>query len=104
MYATDIARSMVKEFGMSEKMGLVTFEKERRPLFLDVPGTPSKDYSEETAREIDGEIKRIIDETYSRVKEILSGHRDTLEKLAKRLLEKEVVDKEELRGIMYGLP
>jgi len=100
--ATDIARSMVKEFGMSEKLGLVTFEKERRPLFLDVSGTPSKEYSEETARDIDREIKRIIDETYEKVKGILSGHKDTLEKLAKRLLEKEAIDKEELREIVYG--
>lgn len=100
--ATEIARSMVKEFGMSEKLGLVTFEKERRPLFLEVPGTSSKEYSEETARDIDREIKRIIDETYEKVKGILSGHKDTLEKLAGRLLEKEVIDKEELRKIVYG--
>lgn len=100
--ASDIARSMIKEFGMSEKLGLVTFEKERRPLFLDIPATPSKEYSEETAREIDNEVKRIIDETYEKVKGILNGHKDTLEKLARRLLEKEVVDKEELREIVYG--
>lgn len=100
--STDIARSMVKEFGMTEKLGLVTFEKERRPLFLDVQGVSSKEYSEETARDIDREIKRIIDETYEKVKGILSGHKDTLEKLAGRLLEKEVVDKEELREIVYG--
>jgi len=102
--STDIARSMVKEFGMTEKLGLVTFEKERRPLFLDVQGASSKEYSEETARDIDREIKRIIDETYEKVKGILSGHKGTLEKLAKRLLEKEVVDKEELREIVYGKP
>lgn len=100
--ATDIARSMVKEFGMSEKLGLVTFEKERRPLFLDISGAPSKEYSEETAKEIDREIKRIIDETYEKVKAILGEHKDTLEKLAKRLLEKEAIDKEELREIVYG--
>ena len=102
--STDIARSMVKEFGMTEKLGLVTFEKERRPLFLDVQGASSKEYSEETARDIDREIKRIIDETYEKVKGILSGHKGTLEKLAGRLLEKEVVDKEELREIVYGKP
>ena len=100
--STEIARSMVKEFGMSEKLGLVTFEKERRPLFLDVQGASSKEYSEETAREIDGEIKTIVDDTYGKVKGILIEHKDTLERLAKRLLEKEVVDKEELREIVYG--
>lgn len=100
--ATEIARSMVKEFGMSEKLGLVTFEKERRPLFLDVQGPSSREYSEDTAKEIDREVKRIVDETYEKVKGILSGHKETLEKLARRLLEKEVVDKEELREIVYG--
>ncbi|MBM2839179.1 MAG: ATP-dependent metallopeptidase FtsH/Yme1/Tma family protein [Deltaproteobacteria bacterium] len=92
----------MKEFGMSKKLGLVTFEKERRPLFLDVQGASSKEYSEETAREIDGEIKTIVDDTYGKVKGILIEHKDTLERLAKRLLEKEVVDKEELREIVYG--
>ena len=100
--ASDIARSMIKEFGMSEKLGLVTFEKERRPLFLDVPGTSSKEYSEETAREIDNEVKAIIDGSYDKVKSLLREHKDTLERLARRLLEKEVVDKEELREIVYG--
>ncbi len=100
--STEIARSMVKEFGMSEKLGLVTFEKERRPLFLDVQGASSKEYSEETARDIDREIKTIVDDTYGKVKGILIEHKDTLERLAKRLLEKEVVDKEELREIVYG--
>ncbi|MEK7852061.1 MAG: ATP-dependent zinc metalloprotease FtsH, partial [Deltaproteobacteria bacterium] len=100
--ASDIARSMVKEFGMSEKLGLVTFEKERRPLFLDIPATSSKEYSEETAREIDNEVKAIIDGSYDKVKSLLREHKDTLERLARRLLEKEVVDKEELREIVYG--
>ncbi len=100
--STEIARSMVKEFGMSEKLGLVTFEKERRPLFLDVQGASSKEYSEETARDIDGEIKAIVDDTYGKVKTLLVEHKDMLEKLARRLLEKEVVDKEELREIVYG--
>ena len=63
--ATDIAKSMVKEYGMSEKLGLMTFERERKPLFLNFDPSPGgKDYSEETAREIDDEIKRIIDQSY----------------------------------------
>lgn len=99
--ATDIAKSMVKEFGMSEKLGQITFEKERRSMFLDVgPGLPSRDYSDETAREIDNEIRRIIENTYNLVKATLTADKDLLERIAKTLLEKEVLDGEELRQII----
>ncbi|HWP46050.1 MAG TPA: ATP-dependent zinc metalloprotease FtsH [Candidatus Limnocylindrales bacterium] len=98
--ATQIARRMVKEFGMSERLGLVTFERERKSLFLDNGLGVGKDYSEQTAYEIDLEVKRLIDETYDRVKEILETHRDKLEHLAKVLLEKEVVEGEEFKRII----
>jgi cell division protease FtsH len=98
--ATQIARRMVKEFGMSERLGLVTFERERKSLFLDNGLGVGKDYSEQTAYEIDLEVKRLIDETYDRVKEILETHRDKLEYLAKVLLEKEVVEGEEFKRII----
>lgn len=98
--ATQIARRMVKEFGMSERLGLVTFERERKSLFLDNGLGVGKDYSEQTAYEIDLEVKRLIDETYDRVKEILETHRDKLEHLAKVLLEKEVVEGEEFKRIV----
>jgi cell division protease FtsH len=99
--ATDIAKSMVKEFGMSEKLGQITFEKERRSMFLDVgAGPPSKDYSDETAREIDNEIKRIIENTYNLVKSTLTANKDLLERIAKTLLEKETLEGEELRQII----
>jgi cell division protease FtsH len=101
--ATDIAKSMVKEYGMSEKLGYITFEGERKPLFLDInPGFGAKDYSEETAREIDNEVKRIIDESYERVKSMLTDKRDLLDKVASTLLEKESIDGEELRSIIRG--
>jgi cell division protease FtsH len=99
--ATDIAKSMVKELGMSEKLGQITFEKERRSMFLDVaPGFPSRDYSDETAREIDNEIRRIIENTYNLVKSTLTAHKDLLERIAKTLLEKESLEGEELRQII----
>ena len=99
--ATDIAKSMAKQYGMSEKLGYVTYEGERKPLFLDVnPSFGTKDYSEETAREIDTEVKKIIDETYLRVKELLSEKRDLLEKVAQTLLEKETIDGEALRQLI----
>ena len=71
--ATDIAKSMVKQYGMSEKLGHMTFEQERKPLFLDIPGSGTKDYSEETAREIDNEVTAIIEHSYTKVKSTLSG-------------------------------
>jgi cell division protease FtsH len=98
--ATDIATSMVKEFGMSEKLGYVTFEKEKKPLFLPSSLFPTREYSEDTAKQIDEEVKKIVDETYLRVKEILTGKRDKLEELAHLLLEKEVVEEADLKKIL----
>ena len=99
--ATDIATSMVKEFGMSEKMGYVTYEKEKKPLFLPSVGFGSRDYSEETAKQIDEEVKKIVDETYRRAKSLLSENRDKLEALAHLLLEKEVVEEADLKKILH---
>jgi len=99
--ATDIARSMVKQYGMSEKLGHMTFEQERKPLFLDImPGGGAKEYSEETAREIDNEVKAIIEHSYTKVKDILTSKRDLLELVAKTLLEKESIDGEDLRKML----
>ena len=90
--ATDIARSMIREYGMSEKLGPMTFERERRAMFLEglmPPGT--KDYSEATAQEIDQEVAELINRAHQRA---------ILEKAAKILLEKEVLEGEELREIL----
>lgn len=101
--ATDIATSMVKEYGMSETLGYVTFEKEKKPLFLPTSVYPSaKEYSEETAKKIDEEIKKIVDYTYQKAKEILLAKRDKLEELAHLLLEKEVVEEADLKKILEG--
>jgi cell division protease FtsH len=102
--AANIARSMVTEYGMTDKFGPLTFEKERRPLFLDM-GLPSgaKEYSEDTAREIDQEVKRLIDEAYVTVKTTLTANQDKLRTLAAVLLEKETVEGEEVRKLL-GLP
>ncbi|MEK6589831.1 MAG: ATP-dependent zinc metalloprotease FtsH [Nitrospinota bacterium] len=98
--ATNIARSMVKEFGMSERLGPITFERERRPLFLELGGLPKSEFSEETAKVIDEEVKKIMSDTYTRVKEIIAKKRDKLDILAKLLLEKEVIEGDELRKII----
>ena len=99
--ATDIARSMVREYGMSERLGPLTFERERRPLFLETMMPPtSKDYSEATAQEIDREVSALVDKAYNRAKEILEAKRETLEKVAQVLLDKEVLEGEELRSFL----
>jgi cell division protease FtsH len=98
--ATDIATSMVKEFGMSEKLGYVTFEKEKKPLFLPSTLVSSKDYSEETAKKIDDEVKSIIDQTYQKTKELLISKKDKLKEVARLLLEKEVVEEADLKRIL----
>lgn len=98
--ATDIATSMVKEFGMSEKLGYVTFEKEKKPLFLPSSLFPTREYSEDTAKQIDEEVKKIVDETYLRVKEILTAQKDKMGELARLLLEKEVVEEADLKRIL----
>ena len=102
--AAGIARSMVTEYGMTETFGPLTFEKERRPLFLDI-GLPqgSKDYSEETAREIDQEVKRFVDDANKKVHEILSANQDKLRVLAAVLLEKETIEGDDIRKIL-GVP
>ena len=98
--ATDIARSMVKEYGMSQKLGPLTFEKERRPLFLEGGMAPSREYSEGTAMEIDKEARQLVTETYEKVKNTLEGKKHKLEKATKLLLEKEVIEGEELRKVI----
>lgn len=99
--ATDIAKSMVKGYGMSEKLGAITLERERQPQFVQIQTAQEKgDYSEETAREIDCEIRRIIDEQYERVKRLLTVRKAVLQTGAKVLLEREVISGTELRAIM----
>jgi cell division protease FtsH len=97
---TDIATSMVKEYGMSEKMGYVTFEKEKQPLFLPSSFGSSRDYSEDTAKQIDEEVKKIVDDTYHKVKHLLTEKQDKMEDLAHLLLEKEVVEEADLKRIL----
>lgn len=93
--ASDLVRKMVMKFGMSEKIGLIEYGKSDSLKYLGYAYGEQRDYSEETAREIDEEVKRIIDNAYSEVMKILKKNRKTLDKLAKILIEKEVVEAEE---------
>jgi cell division protease FtsH len=99
--ATEIARSMVMDFGMS-RLGRVHYRERRAPALLgSTPEFPTeRSHSEQTTREIDQEIKRIIDESLERVRHILENRRGALEALAKRLIDKEVIDTEELNEIV----
>jgi len=99
--ATDIAKSMVKAYGMSEKVGMITLERERQPQFVQIQLSQEKgDYSEATARDIDSEVRRIVDEQYERVKRLLAEKKRALEEVAKMLLEREVISGAELKAIM----
>jgi cell division protease FtsH len=103
--ATDIARRMVAELGMSELLGPVTFARQR-PTFLNVaePNLDGRDYSDATARTIDEEVRRIITDAYLRALEILRRDQDNLQEIARRLLETEVMDREELRQVLGKAP
>jgi cell division protease FtsH len=98
--ATDIARSMVAEYGMSDRLGLVTYERPQPARFL--PGTfpANKAYSEEKAAQIDEEISQLIEQAHLRVREILSTRREVLDEVAHLLSRKEIVQGEELREIL----
>jgi cell division protease FtsH len=98
--ATDIARSMVKEYGMSSKVGQVYFSQEKRPLFLESGMSSTAEYSDATSEVIDEEIKTILDEQYEKALEILRGKREILDKGAAVLLEREKIDGEELKSLM----
>ena len=98
--ATDIARSMVTEYGMSDRLGLVTYERPRQPMFLPESFSPGKNYSEAKAAQIDEEVTRIVEEAHQRVRKILSDRRTVLDDLAQLLSQKESVQGEELRKML----
>ncbi|HOX95460.1 MAG TPA: ATP-dependent zinc metalloprotease FtsH [Syntrophales bacterium] len=102
--ATDIARSMVKEYGMSGQVGQVYFAREKRSPFLDMASPEGGDYSEATAEIIDGEIKTIIDGQYAKAREILTEKRDVLKRGATLLLQKEKIEGTELLALMGSQP
>jgi cell division protease FtsH len=102
--ATDIARRMITELGMSEALGPVTFNRPRGPFALDPRDAMEggRLYSEATARVMDDEVRRLLTAAHDRALAILERDRAVLEELARRLLEKEVVDRAELRELMGG--
>jgi cell division protease FtsH len=98
--ATDIARSMVKEYGMSSKVGQVYFAREKRNQFLNIPMEGAVEYSEATAELIDNEVRQIINDQYIKTRKILEERRDILDEGARLLLEKEKIEGEEVRMLL----
>jgi cell division protease FtsH len=98
--ATDLAHRMVCEWGMSEKLGPMTFGKKEQEIFLGRDFSQKTDYSKSTAIEIDAEIKRLIQDSYNRAKNLLTTHLLLLHEVAAKLLEKEVLDGLEIDTIV----
>ena len=99
--ATDIARAMVTEWGMSDMLGAINYDGHKRSKFLDIPIGPERGaYAEDTAKMIDSEVKRIMTDAHGEARRILSAHRDMLEAVTRRLLEQEVMEGDELRSIL----
>ncbi len=101
--ATDLARKMVCEFGMSN-LGPLTFGKKEEQIFLGREIAQHQDYSEDTAIKIDQEVKRIVVEQYERGRQIILEHRDALDRLATELLARETLDSVQIRRVVAGLP
>jgi len=103
--ATDIARAMVTEWGMSDALGAIHYDGNKRSRFLDIPLGPERGaYAEDTARLIDGEVKRIMSDAHEHARRILTDKRDVLEAITRRLLDIEVMEGDELRRILGAPP
>jgi len=99
--ATELARSMVCEYGMS-RLGPLTFGKKEEQIFLGREIAQHRDFSEETARQIDQEVRRLIDEAYKSAYSLVEAHSDAMHRLAAALLERETIDAEEVRMLIEG--
>jgi len=99
--ATDLARRMVCEYGMS-RLGPLTFGKKEEQIFLGREIAQHRDFSEETARQIDLEVRRLIDEAYQAAHSILDSHKDAMHRIAAALLERETIDAEEVKMLLEG--
>ncbi|MDP2689320.1 MAG: ATP-dependent zinc metalloprotease FtsH, partial [Deltaproteobacteria bacterium] len=98
--ATELARKMVCEWGMSDRLGPLTFGKKEEHIFLGKEMAQRRDFSEETALEIDSEIKKIVMENYQRAKSLIESRKDALHRIAHALLEKEVLDAAEIDALI----
>ena len=97
--ATQLARSMVTQFGMSDKVGLINYGSDEDEVFIGRDLAHARNYGAQTAALIDSEVKRIIDESYGKAKELISAHMDVLHKCVELLLEKEKIGREEFEAL-----
>lgn len=102
--ATDLARSMITRYGFSEKLGPIVYGHDNSEVFLGRDYSQGRNYSENVAAEIDGEIRELIDTSYENAKQILLSHRDQLDKVAHYLMEHEKIDGEDFTKLMNGEP
>lgn len=102
--ATDLARSMITRYGFSEKLGPIVYGHDNSEVFLGRDYSQGRNYSENVAAEIDGEIRELIDTSYENAKQILLSHRDQLDKVARYLMEHEKIDGEDFYKLMNGEP
>jgi cell division protease FtsH len=102
--ATELARRMVCEWGMSDAMGPLTFGKKEEQIFLGREIAQHQDYSEDTALKIDHEVKRFVTANYERSRALLIEHKDALQKIADALLSREVLDGEQVTRLVAGQP
>ncbi len=102
--ATELARKMVCEWGMSDKLGPMTFGRKEEQVFLGRDIVQQQDYSSDTAIKIDGEVKAIAERNYQRAKDLLTTNRALLQRVAETLLEREVLDAEEVKMVLEGIP
>ena len=100
--ATDLARSMITRYGFSEKLGPIVYGHDNSEVFLGRDYSQGRNYSENVAAEIDGEIRELIDTSYENAKQILLNHRDQLDKVAHYLMEHEKIDGEDFYKLMNG--
>jgi len=100
--ATDIARAMVCEYGMSTKMGSITLGRKDEMVFIGRDMMKEKNYSEQTAKMIDAEVKKIVEDCHRKALDILKKNKKYLKTMAEALLEREVLDGEDVDNIMAG--
>jgi cell division protease FtsH len=101
--ATNLARAMVTQYGMSEKLGPLAFGKKEEMVFLGREISEQRNYSDEVAAKIDAEVRAIIDRGFERAREALTKHRDILDKLAALLVEKETIEHDEFESLFEGV-
>ena len=99
---TQIAREMVTEFGMSDELGPVTYGRKHGPIFLAKEFAEERNYSEDIARRIDAEVRRLVDSCHARARDLIVDHREKIDRLVEVLLEQETLDQEEVAAIMAG--